>query len=74
MGIIIQTTSAVAFVGLLNSIPIYPRDKLLFFHGEQGLVSSPKSNPTDSAPSRPFQSGDHPLHIRLSHSFLAIRL
>jgi hypothetical protein len=34
MGIIIQTTSAVAFVGLLNSIPIYPRDKLLFFHGE----------------------------------------
>jgi ABC-type multidrug transport system permease subunit len=34
MGIIIQTTSAVGFVGLINSIPIYPRDKLLFLHGE----------------------------------------
>lgn len=30
MGIIIQTTSAVGFVGLINSIPIYPRDKLVF--------------------------------------------
>jgi ABC-type multidrug transport system permease subunit len=36
MGIIIQTTSAVGFVGLLNSIPIYPRDKLLFLHGKLG--------------------------------------
>lgn len=41
MGIIIQTTSAVGFVGLINSIPIYPRDKLLFLHGEHETARRP---------------------------------
>jgi hypothetical protein len=35
IGLTIQNTCPIAFVGLLNSIAIYPRDKLLFLHGEQ---------------------------------------
>lgn len=72
MGIIIQTTSAVAFVGLLNSIPIYPRDKLLFFHGEQGLDLAERileSHLTNPCISHSFQSGNRPLPILPSHSF-----